>query len=233
MIDSHTHILPRMDDGARSSEQSIAMLRAEAAQGVDTVVLTPHFYAAREKLSDFLTRRAASYARLCEVVEQQPDRDQLPKLLLGAEVAWYPSLVQDESLRQLCIEGTNLLLIEPSMARWDPSFVRRIYDLIGCCGIVPIIAHIDRYFSGQRPEDLRSVFALNIPIQISASALTSFWTRKKALRTIKSGVAMVLISDCHDTDRRPPDLAAAREVIARRLGADMLSEMDRAVEKMF
>lgn len=233
MIDSHTHILPRMDDGAKSSEQSIAMLRAEAAQGVDTVVLTPHFYAAREKLSDFLERRAASYARLCEVIEQQPDRAELPKLRLGAEVAWYPSLVQDESLRQLCIEGTDLLLIEPPITRWDPSFVRRIYDLIGCCGITPIIAHIDRYFIGQRTEDLRSVFSLSVPIQISASALTSFWTRKKALEVIKNGVAMVLISDCHDTDRRPPDLTAAREVVARKLGADTLAAMDRAVANLF
>ena len=233
MIDSHTHILPRMDDGARSSEQSIAMLRAEAAQGVHTVVLTPHFYAARESLSDFLSRRAVSYARLCEVVEQQPDRDTFPRLMLGAEVAWYPSLVQDESLRQLCIEKTDLLLIEPPIARWDPSFVRRIYDLIGCCGIVPMIAHIDRYFSGQRPEDLRAVYAMGIPIQISAEALTSFWTRKKALQAISSGVATVLISDCHDTVHRPPDLTAARDVIARKLGADTLAKMDRAVEKLF
>ena len=233
MIDSHTHILPRMDDGAKSSEQSLAMLRAEAAQGVKTVVLTPHFYAARESLSDFLSRRAASYARLREVIAQQPDCAQLPQLLLGAEVAWYPSLVQDESLRQLCIEGTDLLLIEPSMARWDPSFVRRIYDLMGCCGIVPMIAHIDRYFAAQRAEDLRAVFALNIPIQISAEAFTSFWMRKKALQTIKSGATMVLISDCHDTDHRPPDLTAARKVIERKLGADVLAEMDRAVEKLF
>ena len=232
MIDAHTHILPRMDDGARSSEQSLAMLRAEASQGVDTVVLTPHFYAAKEDLSEFLERRAASYARLCEVIAQQPDREEFPKLLLGAEVAWYPSLSQNEHLDRLCIEGTNLLLVEPPMARWDASFVAQMYDLIGCRGVTPMIAHIDRYFSGQKPENLRAIFALGAPIQISAASLTWFWTRKKALQCINDGAATVLISDCHDMEKRAPNLASAREVIARKLGADVVAHMDHTVERL-
>ena len=44
MTDQHTHILPGMDDGSRSPEMSLELLRAEAAQGVDTVILTPHYY---------------------------------------------------------------------------------------------------------------------------------------------------------------------------------------------
>ena len=58
MIDLHTHILPGMDDGAKDVKTSLALLRMESAQGVGTVVLTPHFYRDREEPQHFLTRRA-------------------------------------------------------------------------------------------------------------------------------------------------------------------------------
>lgn len=53
MIDLHTHILPKMDDGASSSDLSLEMLRMEAEQGVDTVVLTPIFIVRRKILLPF------------------------------------------------------------------------------------------------------------------------------------------------------------------------------------
>ena len=58
MTDLHTHILPGMDDGARSAEESIHLLRLEWEQGVRRVALTPHFYPQREGLEEFLHRRA-------------------------------------------------------------------------------------------------------------------------------------------------------------------------------
>jgi len=60
LTDLHTHILPGMDDGARNVAMSLAMLEAERAQGVDTVVLTPHFYREREDAERFLQRREAA-----------------------------------------------------------------------------------------------------------------------------------------------------------------------------
>ena len=53
MIDWHNHLLPNMDDGSRSVEESLAMLRAQAAQGVTTVMATPHFYANDESVASF------------------------------------------------------------------------------------------------------------------------------------------------------------------------------------
>ena len=51
MTDLHTHILPGIDDGAKSIEEALALLRAQANQGVDTVALTPHFYKRRNEVS--------------------------------------------------------------------------------------------------------------------------------------------------------------------------------------
>ena len=58
--DFHSHILPCMDDGARSAEESVKMLEALRDSGVDRVVLTPHFYRQKEDIVSFLSRRQAS-----------------------------------------------------------------------------------------------------------------------------------------------------------------------------
>ena len=58
MIDIHTHILPGMDDGASTPEESLAMLRMQREQGVDTVFLTPHFHRDRENPEHFLSYMA-------------------------------------------------------------------------------------------------------------------------------------------------------------------------------
>ena len=60
MTDLHAHILPGMDDGASSVEESLAMLQMEWDQGVDRVALTSHFYSAKEAVSSFLARRDAA-----------------------------------------------------------------------------------------------------------------------------------------------------------------------------
>ena len=89
MTDLHTHILPGMDDGAPDVETSLAMLREEARQGVDTVVLTPHFYRDRERPEHFLARRARAADRLNSAIQALPgeERRAMPRLILGAEVA--------------------------------------------------------------------------------------------------------------------------------------------------
>jgi len=57
MIDFHSHILPKLDDGSSSSDESCKLLRCLATQGVESVVATPHFYADNESVERFLARR--------------------------------------------------------------------------------------------------------------------------------------------------------------------------------
>ena len=57
MIDFHSHILPGIDDGSRSLETSLEMLRLSRKQGVDYIVATPHFYAMKDRTQEFFERR--------------------------------------------------------------------------------------------------------------------------------------------------------------------------------
>ena len=83
MIDWHTHILPEMDDGSRSVEESKQMLQALHEQEIDCVIATPHFLANREPVEHFLARREQAYRQLSQLGGEDLPRGRLRELLRG------------------------------------------------------------------------------------------------------------------------------------------------------
>ena len=81
MIDFHTHILPGMDDGSRDVHESLQVLTLEDEQGVQEILLTPHFYAHIDKVSSFLERREHSFRKLTKALNVNcfPSSRQLKK----------------------------------------------------------------------------------------------------------------------------------------------------------
>lgn len=228
MIDLHTHILCGMDDGARNSGMSLQMLRMERSQGVDTVMLTPHFYRHRETTGEFLDRRSEAFAHLQERIATLPETEQekLPKLLLGAEVTWVPNLTDCRSLDKLCLNGTKYLLLELPYGRWDGRLVDQIYDLMTVTGLTPVLAHLDRYRRMQKPEQIREILELDIPVQISAETFLHWSNRGYGLKALQQ-YAHAVASDCHNPERRPPNLGEAMQVIEKKLGKSAAATIDR------
>ena len=229
MTDLHTHILPGMDDGAKTADESLALLRMEAGQGVDTVVLTPHFYRERENPRHLLKRRAECFSRLEERLASLPgeERETLPRLVLGAEVAWVPNLSDWEELPQLCIGETKNLLLELPFSPWTDQMIDQLYDLMGRTGITPVIAHLERYMKLQRPERIRELLDLDVPVQVSGGVLLHPLTRGRVLRMISRGQAHLLASDCHNGTTRGPDLKAALDVVRKKLGEETARKLVR------
>ena len=110
MIDFHTHVLPGMDDGAADEETSLGMLRLCTEQGVDTVFATSHFYADEEDPASFLKRRAEAFRRLREAYAAGGnDAGEIPTLLPGAEILYFPGLSDCEELKPLALGDLGLL----------------------------------------------------------------------------------------------------------------------------
>lgn len=232
MIDLHTHILPGVDDGAKTVEQSIKMLLAEFAQGVDTVVLTPHYYPDREPLERFLSRREVAWANLQEAIlalEQETFRC-LPKLVLGAEVAYIPGLHTMEGLQALCIGNTRNMLLELPFYSWDTQTVRGIYDFLGRAGVTPILAHIERYFACQSRKFLDEILELGLPVQVGSQTITSRFS--VAFKLLKQGRAHIIASDCHDLQHRCPNLRQAMEHVEKKLGTERVEEMVELTQQL-
>jgi len=221
MTDLHTHILPGLDDGAKTVEESLRMLRIEREQGVDTVVLTPHFYRDRENPKRFLQRRREAVIALGSRILELPgeERSRLPELFLGAEAAWWPTMAEWDELPELCIGETQNLLLELPAAPWNDRLLGQLHEFYGRTGITPVIAHLERYLKLQRPEHIEEILSLGFPVQIGADALLRPLSRGRALKLLRQGQARIVASDCHNCERRRPNLAQAMEVVRSRLGA--------------
>lgn len=205
MYDFHSHILPGMDDGCKDAREAVDALKMSYAQGVAAVCLTPHFYA-EESIEEFLARRQDAYTRLVQAVEE--DAGPFPELCLGAEVAYYPDMSRTEGIEKLCLGDSPYLLVELPFSKWGRGVLR---DLQGLCagGIIPILAHIDRYWSMQSGKILREVLSLELYTQINGAALLDWKRRGKAKKWLTGGLARFLGSDCHNLANRAPNLEAA------------------------
>lgn len=248
-VDIHTHILPRIDDGSRDIEMTMAMLKEEQRQGVGAVVLTPHFYADRNQVDRFLEKRKASLGMLEAALSQEAD-GRMPKLFVGAETAYFRGISKAERLPDLCIreidaeadEGTgrstNTILIEMPFVQWTRETADEIEEI--ACGrrMKVVLAHIERYMKYQKDKSAwNRVMDLPIVTQINAgSFLKDMRKRRTCLKWIKaakgSRLGSVIGSDCHNLEGRRPNMAEAREVIAKKAGNNVLDEMDRTAEQV-
>lgn len=221
VIDFHCHILPRVDDGSKSLEQSLNMLRRESEQGVETVVLTPHFYANHCTMDQFLHRRQAAF----EALRMAASADEtLPGLVLGAEVKVFEGLSQIDELEKLTVAGTRCILVEFPMLPWSDWMFRELRKIRADRKLTPIFAHVDRYMTPWRsfgiPEKLEQ---LPVLVQANAEFFLRRATRKRALKMLQAGQIHLLGSDCHDLEERCPNLGPAKALIARQLGQQALT----------
>ena len=213
MTDLHTHILPGMDDGAGDVRQSLVMLTQQAEQGVKTVALTPHYYPHKESPTSFLERREAAWQQLNARITDSA----LPKLRLGAEVAYVPGMWEWEELPRLCYDGTKVLLIELPLSAWNDDMFQELYRILSRRGITPMVAHLDRYLQIQEKKLLYRLLDMDIPFQVSVSSLLKPFSHRARQLWFQGGVP---VSDCHDPFRRAPNLGQLRELICRKYGAE-------------
>lgn len=222
-VDFHSHILPGIDDGCKTVEQSLELLRQEAAHGITDVVLTPHFYPFRESPDQFLARRDESEQLLRRALEGQGD---LPRLYVGAEVFFFRGMSQSEQLQKLAVRDTRAILVEMPPAPWEEGMFRELEEIWDKWGITPIIAHIDRYIGPFRTYGIpRRLSQLPVLVQANADFFLEKATASMALRMLKKDQIQLLGSDCHNLTSRKPDLGPALERIRRKLGDGILEEM--------
>ena len=165
MIDLHTHILPNVDDGSSSLEESLALLRMLASQGVTLTAATPHFYAASDKPEQFFLRRESAWQQLSAAMESG-----MPCVLLGAEVAFYRNISQMQQLERFCIGSSRLLLIEMPFEPWSERVLAETLE-ISERGIQVVFAHVERYFRFQRADMWQRLSDRGIYMQTNANAL--------------------------------------------------------------
>lgn len=221
MIDWHSHILPLMDDGSRSVDESVSMLNLMSDQGVSHVIATPHFYANVDSIESFLSRRRSSLEALNEHMKKTH-----PLILCGAEVKYYPGIAKFKDLSLLTIEDTRILLLEMPMIRWTEYTVNELIELSSTRGLTVVLAHIERYFGSQSLQVFHRLRENDIYMQVNASYFNRILSRRKALSLLDAGLIQFLGSDAHNMTDRVPNLGSAYKVIKNRFGENFVKQMN-------
>ena len=210
MTDFHTHILPKMDDGAKTVDVASQMLLSAKNQGVTTVLATSHYYGKVHSPEEYIESRNNSFELL------KPYIPEGITVKLGAEVYLSERMSVDyERLSKLCIEGTKYLLIElPFVKNWDNNLYRKLSDLMAETGCVPVLAHVDRYAAfAKNPGRLLDFIKMGCLIQVNTAAFLERRARGLAFALLKKGYVHCLGTDMHDLAGRKGTMDEAKKVV--------------------
>lgn len=230
MTDLHCHILPGIDDGAKDVSVSLELLHKEYEDGVRNIAFTSHFNSERTTVEAFLEKRAAAYARLTEALKEEPMDF---RFKLGSEVYFSPKLCELDA-KALCMGDTAYMLIEfPTTHK--PHFIKQTLYALQEQGILPLIAHIERYpYVLDDPTLLYEWVAAGAYAQINAGALLQdAKLRKKLCKFISWGLVHVLSTDTHSPDKRPPRMAEGIQMLQKTLGTEIADRIVRNGDELF
>ncbi len=222
LIDFHTHILPEMDDGSSSVEESIKMLTSCAKQGIERIVLTPHFYANRDNPAHFLAKRARSLEKLSRATVGMA----CPELIPAAEVEYFEGITAMQELTDMRIGNSRGLLIEMPFTPWTSRVVRDIIEINNQREFRVVLAHIERYMKFVKKETLYQLIEEGVRMQSNASFFEEgFLGTSKAIKAFDQGFIHLLGSDCHNMTTRKPNLKDACDLLVKKRGPEALAHI--------
>lgn len=229
MTDLHCHLLPGIDDGSKDVSMSLELLRIEKRQRVDRIVFTSHYYPDDISLEKYIENRNRAY----DTLMSQPFNKSLFQFSLGAEVKFSPILAQQD-LRQLTFTGTDYMLMEFDFYN-RPAFLEEVFDEIKAQGIIPVIAHVERYeWLSDYTELYDWVKNRGFVIQSNSGALLhDRETRNEILQLMEWNLIHVISTDAHNTTKRTPNLLEGMKVITEYLGEEKATEIMRNGNAVF
>jgi protein-tyrosine phosphatase len=217
MVDLHCHILPGLDDGPQTMEESVEMAQAAMAGGTTHLIATPH--ANSEYFFDYPRIRL-----LCKEL-QGAIGDKL-MLTTGCDFHLNPenlAALRSQSPR-FCLNQKNYLLVEFNEIAIPPAVDQTLHE-IQLMEIRPIITHPERNrLLRLRPERLANWVQHGCYGQVTGGALTGRFgphAQADALRWIGAGMIHFVCSDAHNLSSRPIQLRPAYDVVEKTFGKDM------------
>lgn len=227
LIDLHCHLLPGIDDGPRTLEESLAIARSAVRNGITHAVATPHIQPGRyDNNRESITRSFLAF------------RDALASADIGLEVGMAAevhldpdilSLLQEQQIPFLGeLDGYQIMLLEFPQQTIPPGSIKFVEHLLSL-GIRPLIAHPERHSTIKRDANaLHAFIEVGCMLQITASALTGRYGKRacySATELLQKDAYCVLASDAHDLGSRPPELKSGIEAAGAIIGSAAAEEL--------
>lgn len=220
MIDIHSHILPGIDDGAQSLEDSIAMAKQAVSEGIETIIATPH-----HKNGKYENTKSSILMRVNQLNDALKEEGLNIKILPGQENRIFGELLEYyENGEILTLTGNSSYLFIEFPSGHVPRYSSQLFYDIQLKGLSPIIVHPERNAELLENPDLLFDFVINgAATQITASSLTGKFGKKIKRFTeqlIEANLTHFIASDAHNTTTRPAILSEALDVIEQKYGVD-------------
>lgn len=224
ICDVHCHILPGVDDGAKTMELSLEMLRKEYQDGVRSILLTPHFR--REMFEPSMDEIYEAFDALTFAVRRTRLR-----LYLGCEYHVNMEMCEDLLLgRRPTLAGSPYVLCEFSSGDSASYIKERCYQLASR-GFIPVLAHIERYQALTKDFDLISeLIEFGCRMQVNAGSILGkdgFNAKRFCKKLIREDMLHYIGSDAHDMKSRPPLLGECAEYLEKKCGYDYTQKVMR------
>ena len=233
MYDLHAHILPAVDDGARTMDEAMAMSREAARTGTKIILATPH----RRDITENW-----SVAHIRRLVAEMNDRASALGLGITHALGMENHLSEDlpaeiDAGRALTMNGTRYILIEPPFfgaPDWIEPTLERVQDR----GLIPVLAHPERIEAFQRdPDFLARLLKRGMLSQITSGSVVGTWGEEVAAFTrelLSRRMAHIMSSDTHaPKGLRSPDmtigLKAASEIVGEKAALAMIRDTPLAI----
>jgi protein-tyrosine phosphatase len=224
-----------MDDGAASVAEALALLRILKADGVDTVVATPHLYLHRQSVRSFFADRGRSSRMLSEAIDAEAERGiTYPNIVLGAEI-YFQQGVGSLPLEKLCIGDTNYFMLELPYTPLSTTVMNSFANFLNFCdgGIKIILAHIERYYDFNPDRSrVNEVLSYGLISQGNCDSVIAARSRRVTLDLIRKGDIKLLGTDLHNVHERPPRFGEAERIIRRKVSDDAFLNMMQTAERI-
>ena len=219
IIDIHCHVLFGVDDGAKTLEESLKMLRIAVSQGVEAMVLTPHVHSHVTRASRKTRQEHFQMLKQAIAAEDIPIQ-----IHLGAEINYRSHLEID--YEKHVFEGTKTILIE--FSTHDPNPIEDIVFNLIKKGYTVVVAHVERYDDYMHEIDYVALKHAGAILQVNGSSILGYEAKqhKKIIKFLLSKQLIdVIASDAHDAQNRKPDLISIYDFLSKKHDLDYLDRI--------
>ncbi len=223
-VDMHCHVLPEVDDGAQSLEETRKMLQTAYDEGIRYIIATPHYHPRRGRKPPHILRRQLRLVRS----EAEKISGRL-RIYLGNEIYFgqdIPDLLDEEEV--LTMNRTRYVLVEFSTADSFEHICQGIRQL-QMRGYNVILAHIERYQCMLAEPDRAGYLAeMGVKIQINADSITGECgrrVRKYVRQLMEQDLVFCTGTDAHRPKIRPPHMKKAAEYVAAKYGRQYMRKI--------
>jgi protein-tyrosine phosphatase len=223
MIDLHSHVLPAVDDGARTLDESLGILRAAVEDGITRIAATPHVR------DDYPTSPEAMELGVDAVNRAARDAGIPIEVLTGGELdIAHAARLEDATLARFGLGGNAaVLLLECPYTGW-PLDLRDLVFQLATRGFSVVLAHPERNPDVQAdPELLRPLVAAGVIVQITAGSVDGRLgsrAERASRGLLHAGLAHLIASDGHAPEIRAVGMASAAAAVGDEALARWLTE---------